>query len=148
MQGGDLSNQAVPKAVLVFEGALGVIDRKRQRAFDRRISRGIWDDAAWQWELVPLMCDRIWYVCARLSVTLDVVTFAGPPEFGEALERRLQDDEELPVHRVWATRPELLARKIAYMHDLAVIYDPDPSRGLYWGPKGRVLTDVNQVGAF
>lgn len=148
MRGGDLSNEVVPRAVLVFEGALGFIDRNDQRAFGRAIRRKRWDDAAECWQLFDLMVTRIWYVATRLSVTLDVVTFAGPPEFGEALERRLQDAEELPVHRVWATTVELLCRKIAYMPDLAVIYDPEPSRQFTWGAKGRILTDINQLGAF
>lgn len=146
MRGGDLSNEVVPRVVCVFEGSLGFIDRKGQREFDRAIRRKRWDDAAECWQLFDLMAARIWYVAARLSVTLDVVTFAGPPEFGEALERRLQDVEELPIHHVWATTVELLSRKIAYMPDLAVIYDPDASRQFTWGGKGRVLTDVNQLG--
>jgi hypothetical protein len=137
----------VPKIVLVFEGALGFIDRNDRRKFDRQIRRKRWHEAAELWVLHPLMMQKIWDVAKRLSLTLEVVTFAGPQEFGEALEYRLQDTEELPVHRVWATRPELLARKIAYMPDLAAIYDPDAARWLTWGGKGRIITDVNQLGA-
>lgn len=148
MRNGDLSNEVQPHAVLVFEGALGAIDRIRQGIFDRSVKRKRWDLAAEAWILNPLMMQRIWYVVMRLNVTLEVVTFAGPPEFGEALEYRLQEEEELPVRRVWATRPELLARKIGYQQDLAVIYDPDETRWATWGSKGRVLRDINDLGTF
>lgn len=74
-------------------------------------------------------------------------TTGGRTQEAERLGRRLQDQEELPVRHVWATRPELLARKIAYMADLARVYDPDASRWLTWGGKGSHLTDVNQLGA-
>jgi hypothetical protein len=147
LRGGDLSNESVPKIVLVFEGALGFIDRKDQGKCARYIHRKRWREAADMWILNELMMQRIWYATRHLSQTIEVVTFAGPEEFGEALEFRLQDEEELPVHRVWATRPELLARKLTYMPDLAVVYDPDPARWLTWGPKGRILTDPNQLGA-
>ena len=147
MRNGDLSNEVVPRIVLVFEGALGFLRDTDRKAFNRHLSRERWFEAASMWLISDLVAARIWYITKYLSVTLDVVTFEGSPEFGEALEIRLQDFEELPIHHVWATRTELLARKIAYMPDLQCIYDPNPERWLTWGAKGRPITRPEDLGA-
>lgn len=146
MRNGDLSNEVVPRLVLVFEGALGFMPTEDWQKFDRSIRRKRWDDAAALWQINPLMAVRLWDITMRLSFTVDIVTFAGPEPFGEALEYRLQDVEDLPVGRAWATRPGLLARKIAYMPDLFRVYDPDPTRVLTWGGKGRIITRADEVG--
>lgn len=147
MRNGDLSNEVVPRVLLVFEGTLGFLlqdgDRKK---YDRDIRRKHWAQAADMWALNPMMCARIWDLAVRHNLTIDVVTFAGPKEFGEALADRLQEDEDLPVHQVWATRVDLLARKIAYMPDLIKVYDPDPNRWLTWGGKGQLVTRAAEVG--
>ena len=147
MRNGDLSNEVVPRIVLVFEGALGFIHDEDRKKFNRYLSRKHWEEAAALWLINPLMAARIWYLTRHQSMTLDVVTFAGPKEFGEALEVHLQYVEELPVGRVWATRVELLARKIAYMPDLMKIYDPNPERWLTWGGKGQLIANPNELGS-
>lgn len=147
MRFGDLSNEVVPRIVLVFEGALGVITAEERRKFDKDIQRERWMEATRHWVLHEQMMLKIWDITRRQGMNLDVVTFAGPEEFGEALAYRLQEVEDLPIRQVWATRVEVLARKIAYMQDLAKIYDPDRSRFLTWGGKGYHLTDINQLGS-
>ena len=144
---GDLSSEVVPRLLLVFEGTLGFIDAKDRKKFDRYISRKHWTEAAELWLINPGMAAQIWYLVRHKSLTIDLVTFAGPKEFGEALAYRIQDIEELPVHQVWATRVELLARKIAYMPDLMKVYDPDPERWLTWGGKGYRITSAHELGS-
>jgi hypothetical protein len=147
LKNGDLSNEVVPRIVLVFEGALGYISRENRKKFDKYIARERWYEAAGCWEIHDQVAQRIWYLVRHRSLTLDIVIFAGPEEFGAALEIRIKDFEELPVHNVWATRTELLARKIAYMPDLLCVYDPNPERWLTWGSKGRPITRAEDLGA-
>lgn len=146
MKHGDLSNEVVPRLLLVFEGALGVISASDRRAFDKDIKRQHWHAAAERWTIVEPMAMRIWYLARHLGHTLDVVTFAGPEPFGEELAYRLQEVEELPVNHVYATEERKLARKITYMPDVAKVYDPEPRRWLTWGSKGYHLTNPNQLG--
>lgn len=147
MRNGDLSNEVVPKILLVFEGALGMILQSDRRKFDRYIAKGRWQEAVALWHINPKMALKIWDVTRRLSMNLEIVTFQGPVEFGRELEIRLQDEEDLPVSRVWATTVTLLSRKIAYMPDLMRIYDPNPERQLTWGGKGQIITTEDQLGS-
>lgn len=144
MQNGDLSNSVTPRILLVFEGALGYLEKDDGRGFSRAIRRGQWGDAVNLWKLHQLTAQKIWDVTVRQSIGIEIVTFFGA-EFGGALEYRLQVDDDLPVRGVMATTPDRLARKIAYMPSLAAVYDPDPSRWLTYGGKGRHLTDPNQL---
>ncbi len=148
MKHNDLSSQVVPRLALVFEGALGFADRAALRQFEKDLKRKHLDWAASRWVLDPTMMLKIWDVTKRLSFNLDIVTFLadGSEFFGEALAIRLQDVYDLPIHGVIATTEDKLSRKIAYMPDLAKIYDPDRLRSLRWGSKGYHLTDLNQLG--
>jgi hypothetical protein len=92
------------------------------------------------------MVRRILWLFHKKDVHIEIVTYLGD-EFAEALADWL-DDEQVPVSRVWSTTPERLARGIAYMPDLHTVYDPEASRWLSYGSKGKYLTDVNQVGDF
>lgn len=145
MQNGDLSNQVSARILLVFEGALGfcIDDKKYQKAATRKN----WERAAEYWELNELMMRRILWLFYKKDVHTEVVTFLDTPAGGfvDELAGRL-DASDLPIHRVWATTPEHLGRQIAYMPDLACVYDPEPERWLMYGSKGRFLTSVAQLG--
>lgn len=147
MKHGDLSSEVVPRLVLVFEHALAFIGGDEWKAFQRDLKRHRWDQAADQWDINPLMAAKIWDVTKRQSFQLDIVTFLSQEkQFEYALEHRLTEVEELPIHRVMAWTEDKLAQRIAYMPDLARIYDPDQRRALRWGSKGRFISDVNQLG--
>jgi hypothetical protein len=79
----------------------------------------------------------MWHLTWHLNYQLEVVTYlhADAVEYLQAWV----DDKDLPVHRVWYAAPNKLARKIATMPDLAVIFDPDPAHALTYGHKGRIL---------
>lgn len=141
MRNGDLSNRVSPRVVLVFEGALGFCTDTRK--FDRQLRRGHFEEATRFWEINSLLAGKILHLNYYKDVTFEVVTFIGGDEWAAELGYYLED---LPLHRVWATTPEKLGRKIAYMPDLACVYDPEPKRWLMYGTKGRFLTSVNQIG--
>ncbi len=148
MKDGDLSAAVVPRLCLVFENGLGNIYEPEMRAFEKDLRKKNWMQAAFRWNIDPLMAQKVWDVTRRLSMNLDVVTFLShSPAFEEALTYRLQDAEELPVRHVIATTEELFERKIAYMADLSVVYDPEAMRSMRWGSKGRHITNANQLGS-
>jgi hypothetical protein len=134
MKNGDLSNRVSARILLVAEGALIYqVNKKGKRFRDR-------------WALHDLMMRQILWLFHKKDINVEVVTYLGD-EFAENLAEWL-DDEMVPVSRVWSTSPATLARNIAYMPDLACVYDPDPERWLTYGSFGRYITDATQVGDF
>lgn len=144
MKNNDLSDSVIPCILLVFEGSLGILEKENEKEFHRAFTHGWWDQAVSCWTFHELMSAKVWDVHARKGVAIEIVTFIGEA-FGSALGQRI-DAENLPVRRAWGTTVHQLARKMAYMPDLAAIYDPEPSRQFTWGGKGRVLQSVNQFG--
>jgi hypothetical protein len=123
VQGGDLSNELVPRLVLVFEHLVGVVPNSLEQV-----------------KFSGFVRTRRWKRAVNVLVVndlLEVVTFLHP----DAVEPIADwiDREDLPVHRVWNTDPNKLARKIATMPDLAAIFDPDPAHQLTFGRKGRII---------
>jgi hypothetical protein len=135
MKNNDLSNSVSPRIVLVAENAL-IYQREKSKK-GRPVSG---------WVLYDDMVKRILWLFHKKDVHIEVVTYLGD-DFAEALAEWL-DDEMVPVSRVWSTTPGALARNIAYMPDLACVYDPDPSRWLSYGSFGRFINDINQLGEF
>ena len=139
MQRGDISNEIVPRLVIVFENLLGILPNKRAEA---KVSTYLrlkqWKRAVNTYEIHEPLAHRIWDITWRLHYQVEVCTYLGP-DFGKALRERL-DDEDLPISRVWDTKPHTLARKLAHMPYVAAIYDPDPGHQFTYGSKGRVLT--------
>lgn len=142
MINGDLSNKVAPRLLLIFEGALGFCtDRPK---FDKAVKKKHFDEAVGYWERNEFCCRKILHLYHKRDVNFEVVTFLGE---GFAAELTYWiGNLDLPIHRVWSTTPENLARNIAYMPDLACVYDPEPSRFMAYGAKGRYLSDINQIG--
>ena len=90
------------------------------------------------------MVRQVLWLFHRKDVSTEIVTFLHPDFATEV--KYLLDVNDIPVHRVWATTPENLGRQIAYMPDLACVYDPEPERWLMYGGKGRFLTSATQLG--
>lgn len=145
MQNGDLSSQVVPRLVLVFEGALGFLPESKLLAYNALGSQGDWWRAARCWDLHELMCRKIWDVVFRQSFQLEVVTYAGPDDFADALQVRF-DEENLPISRTLASTPARMARRLAYAPDIAAVYDADRANAFKYGGKGRLLTSVHLLG--
>ena len=145
MRGGDLSNDPVPRIVVVFENAIGYLpdaNRARWRSLARRAR---WDDVARLFTLDQLMLRRITDLTYRASIQIDVVTYCGPAEFADALAR-LFDHENVPVRIVQAETPERMARRTSFEPDIVAIYDGNAEHALVYGRKGVILTDYRQLG--
>jgi hypothetical protein len=147
LRNNDLSSEPVPRIAIVLEGALAwpPDDARKMKSFHRLLKRGRYEDAADLLEFNQRMETVIWDRAWRLSMTIDVVTFLGPDEWAVACARRI-GDEELPVHKVWATTPQLLGRSLSFTPDLVRVYDPYPEHQLMYGTKGRYIKNANQLG--
>jgi hypothetical protein len=93
------------------------------------------------YELNPAMIPHVWDITFRKNFNMDVVTFLGD-DFAEELRERL-DDEGLPLATVRSSKPDKLARSLAYDPSVYAVYDPDPSHIFLYGGKGRI-TDPNK----
>jgi hypothetical protein len=138
VQGGDLSNELVPRLVLVFEHLVGVVPNSLEQVkFSTFVRTRRWRRAVNVLVVNDLLAKQMWHVTWHLHHQLEVVTFLHP----DAVEPIADwiDREDLPVHRVWNTEPNKLARKVATMPDLAAIFDPDPAHVLTFGRTGRII---------
>lgn len=120
-------------------------DENNRSKFDRAMSRGRWAEAMSYWYVNTMMATRIWDIAMTLDLNLDVVTFLGPDAFAEELSVWIAW-EELPVRSVFASSPAILGRAATFRRDIIRVYTPFAEQALAYGPKGVVLTDVNQVG--
>lgn len=144
MKHGDLSNEVIPRIVIVFEGALGFIMDENDRGYRKLVKKEKWDEAIKYWKLNQSALGKIWYLFAKKSVVVDVCTWM-PEGMANAIADEL-DANHIPVQSVWSSRPDILARELAYLPDIALIYDPDEDHVFSYGRKGRLLRDVNEIG--
>ena len=136
-----------PRFVLVFEGALGLLDPLAEPEFTRCMKTRDYDGALELWQLSDLVTRILWDRVVRYSQAYYLVTFLSDDGlFARALAAKL-GREEIPVKACWAQQPAVFARHLIAMPDIVRVYDPDPGRaGLYSPAIGRLLTDVRQIG--
>lgn len=142
MRDGDLSNEVVPRLLLVWEGAVAFLaDEKKEQHY---LAKGQWEYLASIYTANDLMISKIWDVTRRQSLVIDIISYY-PQEFQPYLDAWLED-EGVPASS-WCTDAQVLARKLAHMPDVARVYDPDPQRAMAYGSKGIHLVSVHQLGA-
>ena len=145
MQYGDLSNDVVPRILVVFEGLIAALDPGDVGRFNELGSRGDWAGAVALWDLHPLALAKLKDIIIRRDIKIEVVTFVMPPEGAAAIWDRFEE-EHVPVSRVIASTPDRTARRLAYGPDIARVYSPDPSHAWMCGGKGYHTTSVHQIG--
>lgn len=145
LRNGDLSSRMLPRLLVVFEGAIGILPVDKQVAFDKAVKRHRWQEAIGLYELNELILSKILDLHWRLDVNVTVVTWMG--EDAElAISMRL-DEENIPAGTM-SSSPNRLARELSYRPDIVAVYDPDPAHVFTYGGKGVVLTDANQLGRY
>jgi hypothetical protein len=135
---GNISNEVVPRLLIVFEGLIGLLPTPAALAKEaayRKTHR--WKRAVNCYEINEVMAKHIWDLTWRKNFSIDVVTFMGS-DFAAELRNRL-DDERLPLGTVRSSTPGLLSRELAYDPSVFAVYDPDPTHVFTYGGKGRVL---------
>lgn len=141
---GDLSNKPSPRIVVVFEGAVGIIDQGSQKTFDRLSKRGRWIQAMKCYALQEIMLRKLLDLTYRENFNVQIVTWLG--EEAASAIKQIMDEENIPVLGVFASTPSRLSRDLAYNPDIMAVYDPDPDHRFTYGSKGVVLLDPFQIG--
>lgn len=135
---GDLSNEVSPRLLFVFEGTVATLPSKTAAAREKAmIKLRRWHRAVELWDIPERAHALLWDVSWRYSYRFDIVTYR-PAGFARALAERF-DNEGLPVGRVWASSPALLAKKLAFMPDVRYVYDADGDRLFTYGGRGVYL---------
>jgi len=148
MQKGDLSNSVAPRHVVVFEGGIATLPLVNASDFDKAMKRKRYWEAINFWEWNPHVLGQIERVVRTMGVNIEVCTWIKSDEyagFAMAIADEL-DKINIPVRSVWESSPNELARALAYINDIACIYDPDPAHVLTFGKRGVYLTSPNQIG--
>jgi hypothetical protein len=139
VQRGDIDNELVPRLVLVFENLIGVVSGRplSAQAFQTYVRTKRWKRAVSYLAVNDPLAKQMWHVTWHLGYQLEAVTYLHEDAVQPISD--WIDRNDLPVHRVWYSEPNKLARKIATMPDLAAIFDPDPAHTLTFGRKGRII---------
>lgn len=144
MQDGDLSNDVAPRALMVFEGLIaypdeGVLDGLALRAAVRTHR---WPTVLKHWQFDDTTVKQMFDMAYRRNLRFDVVTFLYSVEFAVALYEHLSDLMGFPVSNVlhFADAQDL-ARNLAFMPDVRIVYDGDRSRVGAYGGKGKLVLD-------
>jgi hypothetical protein len=139
---GNLSNVVMPRLLVVFEGAIGILPEGRGAG--KLARKGKWGEIVDMCVLDRLILAQMLRVVRMYGMNLDIVTWLGY-DMAKEVERRM-DEENIPVHGVFASTPDMLARELAYMPDVAWVYDPDPSHVFTFGRRGVLLKSAAQIG--
>lgn len=149
MLNGNLSNIVQPRVLLVFEGALGFISGSDVEEFNLRASDDRWHEAWKLWTLNQGMMGKIWHVVRNQNINVSLVTFIAPEDGNASYGlQQLMDDHHLPISEVLSISAKRLARELAYMPDVAMVYDANPESWAMFGRKGHALTNVNDFCRF
>lgn len=156
MEHGDLSNEVVPRLLLVWEGLLGIppltpkiSPSKRNLLSLFRKNSGEREIDSWtiNEQVVHIIWDRTW----RSNFSFDLVTFISP-EFGKQLKERMEE-EDIPVSHVRYENINTFPRKIAFLPYVAAIYSANKDHQFTFGGKGRIIDpsdpySLNSIGRF
>lgn len=124
IEGGDISNEVAPAALVVFEGLVGSLPTPNIRGrhdFDVKLHR--WHTAASRWVINEKTIGTVWLLPYRV----ELVTYLPVPEADE-LRLRLEKGSTWPFASMWATTPKELALMLSYHRNLSVVFDADTSR--------------------
>lgn len=150
MRGNDISNEVVPRLVIVWDGLLGVLPSKAAEAKAStylRLKR--WKKAVSLWEVNDHVGAQIWDLTWRSKYAVDLVTHTSGEPFAEALAERLYGPEGFTcLGQIWYEDPRVLARSLAHRPNVACVVHDNPQHVLLFGSKGRYLNgsrDLRQV---
>ena len=144
MRYGDLSSKVVPRLIVVFEGAVGILPESKKKAYDKCVKRDKWADAIDLFEINENVADRITWLMVKRDVSLSLVTWM--PEAAAIFIEERMDYENIPIRGCFSATPQILTRQLAYEPDVMTVYDPDPAHILTYGSKGACLTSASQIG--
>lgn len=139
MRRGELSNTILPRVYVVFEDLIGVLpDAKSRIAYNLAAKRKKWAQAIDYYQLTPTISQGIRDLYWRHHFRVDVITFIDPGAVSPIRERL--DSRNLFFGDVLYYDRDLLLSELTYDPAILAVFDPEPSRILTWGSKGRYCT--------
>jgi hypothetical protein len=130
---GDIDNSISQRVLVLWEDTVGILIDPRREKTALRVRR--WKQAVDCWETNQYAMGRIWDIYRRQSLRCDLVVTERPPEFAEALAKRLED-ENSPFRQVLSQEAHVLARKLAFMPDVVYVIFSNRSQSFTFGSKG------------
>lgn len=133
---GELSNDRLPRVLIVFEGLVGILPDAKTRALESLArKRKKWEQSVGYYQLnIPTsggMRDLYW----RHHFRVDIVTFIDPA-FADAVRNKLDSRNLLFGDVHFYTEDELMG-DLTYDRSILSILDPDPAHALRYGSRGR-----------
>jgi len=136
---GELSNEVLPRVLIVFENLIGLLpDTKSRIAEQLARKRKKWEQAADYYQLNINTSQGIRDLYWRQHFRIDVVTFIDPG-FVSAVRNKLDSRNLLFGDVVYYDIESLLA-DLTYDPAIIAVMDPDPAHMLLWGSKGRYVS--------
>lgn len=136
MRKGELSNQVLPRILVVFEDLIASLpDTKTKILAATAAKRKKWDQVANYYELNIKPSQGIRDLYWRHHYRVDVITFTDP-NFVSPIREKL-DAENMFFGGVHYYTPSRLLGDLTYDPSILAVFDPDESRILTWGSKGR-----------
>jgi hypothetical protein len=132
VQGGDISNQVLPRIGIVWEGLLAL----RPKSFTAFTAsrRNRWKKIVDGHEPNRLALSSLTRLHHRGTYGVDAITFM-PEGAAPHIEDWLSEHQVL-VNLI-VTTPDDLAKDLVYWPHVLKVYDPDPNHSLRYGGKGR-----------
>lgn len=141
MRKGELSSETLPRVYVVFENLIGVLPGTKDRIAEQLArKRQKWEQAADYYQLNISTSQGIRDLYWRHHFRVDVITFIDPG-FVSAIRNKL-DSRNLLFGDVYYYDTELLMADLTYDPAIIAVMDPDPSRILTWGSKGRYCSSA------
>lgn len=139
MRKGELSNEVLPRILLVFEDLVASLpDAKAKLYYTTAVKRKKWAQAISYYELNVRPSVGIRDLYWRHHYRVDVITFTDP-NFVDPIRDKL-DAENMFFGGVHYYTTAKLLGDLTYDPSIRAVFDPDPSRILTWGGKGRYST--------
>jgi hypothetical protein len=137
MRRGELSSERLPRALVVFEGLVGVLPDVKTSALEALArKRKKWDVAAGYYRLNIStsggMRDLYW----RHHFRVDIVTFIDP-NFVSAIRNRMDSRNLLFGDVHYYANPVELSQDLTYDQSILGVLDPNPANTLTYGSRGR-----------
>jgi pullulanase/glycogen debranching enzyme len=136
MRKGELSSETLPRVYVVFENLIGLLPSTKDRIAEQLArKRKKWEQAADYYQLNIHTAQGIRDLYWRQRFRVDIVTFIDPG-FVSAIRNKL-DSRNLLFGDVHYYDQETLMADLTYDPAVIAVLDPDPSRLLTWGSKGK-----------
>lgn len=144
MKFGELSNKVAPRAVILFEGLLGLLPSGSIQEHDKAVKKNDWEKVVSLFKLNEIYLMKLLDLTRRKDINFSVVTWM--PEPADQAIVDMLDKQAIPVRGCFSSSPEVLARMLPYNPDVAIVYVPSTEYVLTLGSKCYVVTEPSDIG--